>query len=72
MTKYEYMEQMGEELANELVKIGLMSVRYVEYYKICKFHKEHGNKRSITCKHFRAQYSTIGYALSTMTKDIKI
>lgn len=72
MTRYEYMEQMGEELAKELVKMGLMSVRYIEYFNICKFHKEHGNKRSITCKHFRAKYSTIGHALCVMTKDIKI
>ena len=72
MTRYEYMEQMGEELAKELVKMGLMSTRYIEYFKICKFHKEHGNKRSITCKHFRVPYSTIGYALRVMTNDIKI
>ena len=72
MTRYEYMEHMGEALANELAKMGLMSVRYIEYFAICKFHKEHGNKRSITCKHFHAQYSTIGYALRVMTKEIKI
>ena len=72
MTRYEYMEQMGDALAKELVKMGLMSTRYIEYFNICKFHKKHGNKRSITCKHFHAQYSTIGYALRVMTKDIKI
>lgn len=72
MTRYEYMEQMGEELAKELVRMGLMSTRYIEYFNICKFHKEHGNKRSITCKHFHAKYSTIGHALCVMTKDIKI
>lgn len=72
MTRYEYMEQMGDALAKELVKMGLMSTRYIEYFNICKFHKEHGNKRSITCKHFHAQYSTIGYALLVMTKEIKI
>lgn len=72
MTRYEYMEQMGEALAKELVKMGLMSTRYIEYFAIAKFHKEHGNKRSITCNHFHVPYSTIGYALRVMTNDIKI
>lgn len=72
MTRYEYMEQMGEELAKELVKMGLMSTRYIEYFNICKFHKEHQCKRSITCAHFRAKYSTIGHALRIMTEEIKI
>ena len=72
MTRYEYMEQMGEALARELIKMGLMSTRYIEYFAICKFHKEHGIKRSITCAHFRAKYSTIGHALRIMTQDIKI
>lgn len=72
MTRYDYMEQMGEALANELVRAGLMSATMIEYYRICKYHKENHSKRAKTCEHFRAKYSTIGHALRIMREKIEI
>lgn len=71
MSIYEYIQrEITRERFNELVRVGLINVHTSAHLEIYEWHIRNGRSQMKTAKHFRIPASSVGYAVTKMTRQI--
>lgn len=70
MTVFEYMQD-NKNAFHRMAAAGIVSMRLLWYYDIYEWHIANGCSKKGTAEHFGQPQSTIGYAVSRMTQQMK-